>query len=182
MNIYQILRDCDIYDSFYYLNEKEDRGIVQRVFYYEIGDNQPFTQNWKPISVGIEREQKRGDFIGLPSALGCSKKAYKILDPLIKKSVKLLPVNCSEGDYSLLKVTDIVDCLDHENSGIDRFDSGRIMWINPFAFYPDKLRDKHFFKIPEIETIYFASQIFKDCVEKHNLEGLIFRPAWSNDK
>ena len=180
MNIYEISNNCDIYDSLYYVNQ-EDSEIVDRVLGYGIYADRPFNQEWKPIAVRIYPKQKRGDFIGLPGTLGCNKQAYKILEPLIKNSVELLPLNCKEGNYSLIKVTDIVDCLDYDNSTIDRFDDGRVMWVDSFAFYPEKIQNKHIFKIPELNAVYLVSQTFKNCVEIHGLEGLIFRLVWSSN-
>jgi hypothetical protein len=63
---------------------------------------------------------------------------------------ELLPLECKEGDYFILNVTNVVDALDEEKSKIVRFPDGKkIMDIKDFVFMPSKLKNVDILKLPQ---------------------------------
>ena len=89
-------------------------------------------------------------------------------------------MQCDSGEFVMLKITNVVDCLDYTRAEVKRFpSSGRVMQVISYAFKKDRLDNKIIFRIPEQTSRVYASQQFKDCVEKNQLEGLIFSEVYS---
>lgn len=175
MNIYQPFHNSDIYDSLYCINDNDYRIIKHFLghgLYKHYEQAPPF---WQLIPVSIEKMHKRCDFPGLSIALVCNHKAWQILEPLIKNSVELLPLQCDSGEYSIIKVIDVADCLDYSRAVVKRFDNGRVMHVVAYAFKDGCIGDRIIFKLPECGTRVFVSQAFKDCIESHGLKGLFFK-------
>jgi hypothetical protein len=173
VNIYYPVPNSDIYDCLNFSNTKDWR-ILDHFLGYQQYDEAPKT--WKPISVEIELRGKSGEF---PSLLGhtlvFSEKAWKILQSLIKESVELLPLTCNSSNYNVIKVINVVDCLDYSRANVKRFQSsGRVMHIVSYAFKDEHIENRNIFQLPEPKNV-LVSQAFKDCVENEGLEGLIFR-------
>lgn len=176
MKIYEIVPYSNLYDSLYCKND-DDYRIIRHFFGYRHYDKAPET--WKPIPVAIDKMDKQGEFPGLSTAIVFSGKALQILKPLVEKNVEFLPLQCDSGEFVMLKPTSI-DCLDYERAKVKRFSSSdRVMNVLSYAFKTKSLNGKNIFKIPEARARVFVSQEFKDCVEKNNLEGLIFREIYS---
>jgi hypothetical protein len=177
MKIYEPIPDSDVYDSLYYINDNDYRIV------WHFLEGQHYEQAptfWQPICVGIEPMAKKGEFPSLSTALVFSDKALKVLMPLIKNSIDLLPLQCNSNHYTIIKVHDVVDCLDYSRAVVRKFpSSGRIMEIISYSFKYECINNKNIFKIPEIKTRVFVSQKFKDFVENNHLEGLIFREVYS---
>jgi hypothetical protein len=119
-----------------------------------------------------------GDFSEYHGVLALSARAIAVLSPLISGAAELLPLQCPEGDFHLLNVVQVLDCLDHERANITYWEDGTIRSVGQFAFHPGCLDDKHIFKLPlyNYSRIY-VSQLFKDSVAQFALKGLRFEPA-----
>ncbi len=175
MNLYHPIPDSDTYDCLNYINPKDWKMLAYFLGYEQYYDD-TFPHVWRPIVVEIERRSKSSDFPSLSGHdLIFSEKAWQILQPLIEKSVELLPLKCDSGHYSVIKVVDVVDCLDYSRAKLKRFSSsGRVMKIESYAFKDECIGDRNIFQLPEPKTI-LVSQAFKDCIEKNGLKGLIFQ-------
>jgi hypothetical protein len=119
-----------------------------------------------------------GDFSEYHGVLALSARAREALLPMIGDAAELLPLQCEEGDFYLLNVLQVLDCLDRERSDITYWDDGSIRSVRRFAFQASCLDDKHIFKLPlhNYSRIY-VSQLFKDSVEQQALKGLRFELA-----
>lgn len=177
MNIYIPVPDCDNYDSFCRFEQEQSHDILQRFLntgkYQEIEER----STWIPMNVGFEScGTKRGDFFSVfARAFACNSKAWNILEPLISDSVKTLPLECDSKEFNLLKVTNIIDCLDYSKADVFRFQkTGRVLGIRKHAFKEELIMNQHFFAIPEIRFESLVSETFKNVVEQNKLEGLIF--------
>jgi hypothetical protein len=178
MNVYIPYPNCDDYDCFYPLDQSSSHDILNRFLNFGKYQNIEEQSEWIPLPVGIESlGTKRGDFLAVIAySFACNKKTYSILESLIGNSVELLPLLCADGEFSILKVTNIIDCLDHTNiDALISKESGRILHIRKYAFKEDMIKNQHFFSIPEKKFGILVSQEFKDLVEKNKLEGLSFK-------
>lgn len=144
----------------------------------------PIDDLWVPLSVHLfedagEEAKPLGDFpslfAGVPPVF--SKRAIKVLNPLIGDSIEVLPLVGLEGNFSVINVIDVIDCLDRQRSEYVRFEnSEKIMYIEHYVFQEDCVENKHIFRIPEeIVSAVFVSDAFKTLVEQNRLEGLIFK-------
>ncbi|HLO46818.1 MAG TPA: DUF1629 domain-containing protein [Kamptonema sp.] len=173
MKVYYPKADVDNYDSFI---ANEDDGILLLHFlgdlhWYELPGS------WQPIPVEIYSAGKPGDFpaiVGFHQTL--SERAVRILQPIMGESVELLPVVCTTGErYFVIKIVDVVDCLDYSRAVVRRNShSGRVTVIDSFAFKDGCIGDRNIFRLPELNRA-LVSQAFKDCVENNGLEGLRFK-------
>lgn len=128
---------------------------------------------WVPINVQIEPMEKPGDFPSfIARHLVFTQKSWQIMYPLIANSVEPLELNSATDKYTVIKIVDIVDCLDYSKS-IYRRSGGGILLIDSYVFNEDLIRAKNIFWLPEAyQTI--VSETFKNCVESNGLEGLVF--------
>jgi hypothetical protein len=178
MNIYCPYPDVDNYDSFYPENMKEGTEILNR--FLNLGKYQNIEEKgeWKPLPVHVNSVgTKRGDFLGIGARqFTCNGRGWKILEPLIGRSVKTFSVKYNQSEYSIIKATNIIDCLDYSKSDVFRYQEiGRVLWVNKYVFREELIKGEHLFAIPEIKFNILVSQEFKDCVEKNDLEGLLFQ-------
>ncbi|MEH1824162.1 MAG: DUF1629 domain-containing protein [Nostoc sp.] len=178
MNIYIPIPDSDNYDGFYPLNQEYAHGILSRFLNFAMYQDIEEKSEWIPLPVGIKPfSTKRGDFLGVVAwTFACNNKAWKILEPLIGDSVKLLPLQCDEGEFNILKVINIIDCLDRSKADLFIFEeTGRVLRIEKHAFKEELIQDQHFFAVPECKFGILVSQKFKDLVEESQLKGLKFK-------
>jgi hypothetical protein len=178
MNIYHPYPNSDSYDRFYPLNLAKDLDTIARFLntgkYQEIEEK----NDWEPLPVEVQSlDTKRGDFLGIVAHhFTCNDRAWKILEPLIKQNVKLFPIGYKQQNYFLIKVINIIDCLDYTRADVLRCpETERVLGINKYAFKEDLIQNEHLFALPEMRFDILASQEFKDSVEKNGLEGLLFR-------
>lgn len=114
------------------------------------------------------------------SAVVVSEKCYKLIAPYIKGSVQVLNARSQSEKLYVLNVTKVIDCLDKENSRLKLFpSSGRIMDIEEYVLYQDRLKDAFIFKIPEeVRTHPFVTDEFKKIIEQNDIKGFKFVPVW----
>ena len=147
-------------------------------------------ESWVPVAVhfyegdgqfdgDVEATQAlpSGDFpwFVASGALVFSEKALDALLPLIQDDVEVLALDSDEGDFSLVHVLEILDCLDLEGSEFDILPSGAISNITRFQFRASCVMDRNIFRIPQqLLSLIFVSDNFKKHVERCDLEGLTF--------
>jgi hypothetical protein len=74
------------------------------------------------------------------SVLVLKKRAREVLGPLLATDAEILPCECDEADeMALAHPWGIVDALDVEHSRVRRFTSGRIMQVDSYAFWEEKV-------------------------------------------
>jgi hypothetical protein len=174
LNIYKPKPNVNIYDRLNLVDDTDPLIVLHFLGDFNRLENSP--QEWKPPLVEILMGEKSGDFPGFVGFhLVFSEKAFNILYPLIEGSVTPLKLSCTSGkNYIAIRVIDIVDCLDYSRAKLTRFDNGRVMDIKAYALQEQLIGDRNIFRLPEINRA-FVSQKFKNWVEFHQLEGLIFQ-------
>lgn len=139
--------------------------------------------NWKPLHLSAlppDRNivEKLGDVsfvVGSTPLL--TQNAYEILYPYIKDYAQLLETTTDYGNMFLVNVTNVNDCLDYDNSEILRFPfpPHRIMRIDKFGFFEERLKDIEIFQIPETKNSFpFITEGFKNIIEENGLVGFKF--------
>ncbi len=84
-----------------------------------------------PSKYKDELDKPIGDVFSItPSSYIMNENAYKILYPYLKKHSQIFKINNNGTIFYVINVTDLIDCLDYDNSEIKRFpSSGRIYGV-----------------------------------------------------
>jgi hypothetical protein len=181
MNVYRIIPNSDVYEYIY--ARVEDRELLY------FSKAQPMLAIWKSIPVLPDERTldnsmndsipQKGDFPSLyHSTPVFSQRAWKVLSPLISKSVEALPLIHPSGDtYFAINVIDVIDCLDLTKTKITTNEvTGRVSSIQAYCLKTHLLKNKHMFKIPETSGLeVLVSEEFKEATEINGLKGLLFR-------
>ena len=171
MSVWEITEDANTYCSI--LPTDNDWNI----FYSLSGE--PLHQNWKAPEVFVLHEEGKivGDFFWLTGGvLSLRGTALQKLTSVLNHNVQILPLKFSKFELYVINVLAIFDCLDYERSTIERFpSSGRIMYVERYVFKENCLVDASIFRLPELKSRLFATETFKDAVDKFGLTGLTFR-------
>jgi len=141
------------------------------------GRNQ--TKNWKPLKVVRMEPGKKlplGDAPGFNIAV-FSKKAVDILYPIIKNDVEILPLDFDEGEFYVINVTTVLDCIDYKNSSYKTFkNSDEVMFFYNYSFKENIIENKNIFKIiDESRSKPFVSEEFVKLVKESGLQGFKFK-------
>lgn len=177
---WRILEDSNRFRTFRStLSSKESLLLLDN-----LQTNSSLVDKWKPVQVKLakekeEKEKPIADFIAIDLAFrAMSERAKQILTDLIIPQVEFLPFETPVGPYYGLHVK-YVDCLDVNRAEVVRFkSSGRIMEVEKYAFYWERLEGIHIFHLPElVYSRLFVSDEFKRVVEENGLTGLLFYPV-----
>ena len=181
MNVYSLCLDVDQYQSLELVNLDSDWEAMYKV------DGTPI-KTWHPLEVFFDEEEAQlsaGDF---PSLFGnipvLSQRAVQVLQPLIAGDGELLPLECAEGQYFILNVTNVVDGLNEAASEIVRFPDGKkVLDIKQFVFVPAKVQNVNIFKLPQTPLgQVFVTDGFVEAVRDASLVGVNFVWLWSSEQ
>ena len=150
-------------------------------------DGRRHLKDWKPLRLERFEPQKGlelGDAPGFYSHIPIiSKKAWECLKNLIDDEIELLSISFDEGEYFIINVLEILDCIDYERSEYKTFSDGRIMRIKKYEFIRNEIYGKHIFKLKDFAVNYaFVSDEFKSIVERNDLHGFKFVHVWSDEQ
>jgi hypothetical protein len=147
---------------------------------------------WSPPEVFIYKPfLKKGHFFNFSSGILISNpEATEIVGGHLEAAGELLPLPYREEIYTLLNVTECIDCLHQESTKwhIGRT-TGKRIGIDKYAFYSDRFSESDLFKIPETfrgEILYVEGKkafedSFRYVVESNDLQGLLFTELWSDE-
>jgi hypothetical protein len=146
MKVYSVRKDVDRYQYFLPADEKDAVALTTT--------GQPWSGTWSPPSVVVYQPRlKQGDFFNFSSdTLIANSRATENLRAYFEASGELLPLPYNGVDYTLVNVTNVLDCQDEEKTawkyavvdGVRR--RGR---KGPYHFRSDAFSDSMLFKIPE---------------------------------
>lgn len=150
-------------------------------------DGSPRRSGWKPMEMEIVREDAgkkqliASDAPWLGShALVFKRRAVEKLENELLTYGELLAAKAASEDVWIYNPRRVLDALDESEASVLRFDDGRIMMIQRYAFKEDIVRDTDIFKIPGIRVSpTFVSQAFVDRWNASGLKGLEFKKVWS---
>jgi len=179
MKIWRVIADINNFERL--IESSQSNKVSLRDF---IGKS--LLDSWvKPNLVVINEKGrlKRGDcpYFGI---LVFSIFAIEILNDLMKDCVELLGIDCDSGNYKIINLINVVDCLDYSKSVIQRYDDGeRISNIKKYAFIPEKIFNQNIFVIPERpRSPVFVSNEFKNRVLESGLKGFKFEEIWDSNE
>lgn len=120
----------------------------------------------------------QSNFPGLYALPAWDAKAIELLNPLVENSVEYLPLDCDEGEFWLVNVLDVADCLDSEQSEFFTLEADGKQGVRHYVHKPGCLEGHHIFRTPEHRyKRIFVSDEFKALVENSDLVGLKFVSA-----
>ena len=98
---------------------------------------------------------------------------------------ELLPLPYQGQEYTLLNVTECINCLDEEHTEWV-YHLGTKIQIAKYVFHPDRFSESTIFKIPQtrrgeiltVEGLKDPEDEFKYVVEKEGLKGIEFEMLW----
>lgn len=177
MNIWKLGFEVDQYDN---LTSKPEMGISELQSF----DGRSKKEHWIPRTlVRLEPEK----MLPLSNAPGFfphipvfDKRAVEILNGYLSDAAEILPVKSDEGEFYIINVTCVMDCIDYKRSKYRTFPhSGRIMIFQSYAFREEVLNGIHIFKIKEEPRRGpFVTDDFRDCVKNNGLSGFKFQLVW----
>ena len=113
-------------------------------------------------------------------ALLLKHRALDALEPFLSAHGELLPVPCSPRLW-LFNPTCIIDALDQSASKVERFSSGRLMFVDSYAFNVHRVEKASIFKIPDLRVSpTFFSQGMVQTIQSLGITGLDFKLVWES--
>jgi hypothetical protein len=185
MRVYKLRLDSNNYQRFL----PEDEGIwkTERLTM----DCTRKLSSWMPPAVYVPNPKlKKGKFFHLCSgAFVIDKDATEKLRDILEMGGELLPIDYENEPYSLLNVTECMDCLDHERTEwVLGKSTGAKIDIKQYVFKAVRMPESSIFKIPNrLADIYVAEgrfdpeDEFKSRVDQNNLHGLLFEEVWRDE-
>ena len=180
MKIWVLNFELDEYDN---LTTVHHMGLEETRSY----DGRSKKRGWRPLAVrrmdpekGLELSNTPGFDSHIPVF---DDEALRVLLPLIKKDVEVLPLAFSERNFYAINITTVLDCIDYDKSQYKEFpNSNRIMRFIKYSFITNCIKNKNIFKIiDEPLGRPFVSDEFKDLVTSSGLTGFKFKLAWNSE-
>jgi hypothetical protein len=185
MKVYEVRLDTNKYQRFL----PEDQG-VWKTKYLKMDCSRKLP-DWVPLPIYVPNPRlKKGNFFHLcPGAFVTENGTTEKLRDILEMAGELLPLSCKGADYTLLNVTECMDCLDHDKTAwVFGKATGAKIDIKRYVFKPERLPESSLFKIPERVAHLFVAEgrfdsedEFKSRVEQEGLEGLLFAEVWRSE-
>ena len=142
-------------------------------------DGRRLGEAWQPVSARLYEVEEEGNFPRFRGHLPVmTDSAWQQLEPLIGNYVEALPINLTspiETTLYLINITNVLDCLNKQESVIKYFTGDKIMIVDHHVFNESVILDQPIFRIKDYEMgRAFVSDIFRDTVESVGLKGLIW--------
>lgn len=171
--------DCDV-DTYENLTWKKKISVDELQSF----DGRKKAGSWKPVRLERIYGREYGNSIGLASHIPVfDKKAVGALKDFLAGNAEILPVDCEDGDFYMVNVIKVLDCIDYDKSEYKTFSDGiRIMRFKKYSFIENAVRGEHLFKIKdEPRRRPLVSDEFKQRVADYGLTGFCFELAWDSD-
>lgn len=150
-------------------------------------DGRPHAAEWTPERI-VRLERGRKPLPDAPTFLYSgililSEKACTVMAPMLEDSCELLPLVCDEGEFAIVNVTAVLDCIDYGQAAFEVYeDSGQLARFTEYVFLPEKIAGHDIFKIKEFPLSWaFVTDRFKDAFETAGLTGLRFELVWDSE-
>jgi hypothetical protein len=183
MRVYRFVNDVKHYQ--YFLTEQEEDWEKLAL------DCTPVAGAWEPPAVYIYRPtHRRGDFFhygdGTPIL---SPRATDVLATYLEMAGELLPLPHGDETFTVLNVTECINCLDQEHTEWEYAETGERLGIKKYAFHPRRFSESPIFKIPETRKVDVlildryddGAESVKHFLERSGLQGYILQELWSDE-
>ncbi|REE83879.1 hypothetical protein A8990_11658 [Paenibacillus taihuensis] len=159
-------------DSFFALRESFREG-------------NPLTNQWVELEVELRDKGKPADFLReLGGALVVSKRARNVMEQLPNLNVEFLPLKSKDGEFSILNVLTVLDCIDMAQSNA-KSPLHTIYDIKGLALVEDIVQGHDIYKIKlpggerSLASI-FVSDRLREIIESQ-LEGFQLINMWDSE-
>jgi hypothetical protein len=153
-------------------------------------DGTPRARQWRPIQVRrLEADDNGRPWLPADSpwlgahALVFRERGYQLVDGLLGDAGEFLELDPVDGTDRLwlYNVTQVVDALDEEGSGLVRFPStGRVMKVNRHVFDVDRITGLVAFRVPQLRSLFLSGEAV-DAISAAKLSGAAFDLVWQHD-
>lgn len=172
--------DCDV-NNYENLMWREKLNLSEMQSF----DGREKQRTWKPIKVKRMYNRKFSNTPGFsPHIPVFDQKAIMALCDFLKENAEVLPLNCEDGDFYAINVTNVLDCIDYEKAVYKTFKDGkRIIRFMKYSFDLSKVKSQHLFKIRDgLLMRPFVSDEFRNKVLECGLTGFKFELVWDSEK
>lgn len=186
MNVWEVYNSLN--NGYYYLDVDEKEYFD--IFQFNIFDGNPLLNQWTPVHAELKREAVNGKAL-LPTDMPYLGKGYFAVqdrflskwDAICKGSYEKLRLLSEDGDFSLINITNVIDCLDLKNMNykVYKGNKTRIQKVDKFIFVKKQIENEVVFKIQNYSIGHiFCTDIFKNQMEKEGIKGLHYEKVWSD--
>lgn len=177
MKVYRFENDVNRYQCFFTEDENDEVKLMT--------DCTPLASTWEPPPVYIYMPRlKAGDLYNFHGgSLIFSPAATEKLRSFLEMAGELLPLPFESQVYTLLNVTECINCLDRKNT---KWRYAEDSWpIDHYAFHRNRFSESDIFKIPEtcnVEVLVLDREdggSFVDALREHEIKGYRLELLWS---
>ena len=151
-------------------------------------DGRPKKESWNSsrtvllASGGISHESNFYKLSGVAGVV-TDQEGYKVLRSLIVNEAEFLSLEYENKSIFYINVTNIVDCLDYDDSVVKYFDNtSDVMDVKKYAFMRSALDGVLIFRLKELPYYGpFVTDRFVDIYKRTKLKGLDFELVWDSD-
>lgn len=177
MRVFELRPDVESYRLLDVLNDADMRVLSN------LHDG-PVGAAWQPLRVEwIEDKLNAGkptsDFPTLGTIPAFSERAVDALLDLLIENGEILPLDSPVEKYFAYNATRRLDALDEERSSLVRFDTGRIMDVRAYEFFPEKVGTTAIFRLRQLRGRTFVTDAFANRIEDAGLTGFDLQQVWS---
>ncbi len=184
MKVYRLRNDVNRYQYFLPV-DNEDYTKLE-------GNCTPKAETWSPPPVFVYKPlHKAGDVYQFGSSvLITSPCATKVLRTHLEMAGELLPLPHQGQEYTLLNVTECINCLDQDKTEwVYGETTGARLYPKRYVFHRDRFAESALFKIPEtyrgeilvVEGLHGLEEEFRYAVEQAGLKGFRFEELWADE-
>lgn len=181
MKVFRIHNDINNFQYFLTEQENDWEKLVM--------DCTKMLKRWAPPPVFIYKpKHKQGNFFNFDSGLlTCDPEATETLRSYLEMAGELLSLPYEGKEYSILNVTECINCLNQEKTEwIYGKSTGSRIGIKNYSFHPNRFSESVIFKIPEtskteilvVEGLKDPDEELQFVVESTGLKGLVFELIW----
>lgn len=89
-------------------------------------------------------------------------------------NIELLPIETDLGEYCLMNVLNVIECLDLRESEYTALPNGQISEYKILDFYLEKIKGHSIFKVPQLPYNTFVTSKLLDFCQGYEVLGLEF--------
>ncbi len=131
--------------------------------------------HYKPVSLNPSSPVGHDDYLPQSPIGILSERALDVLKPLMAPCFDFVPVLIKRKPYYWIRTINPLDVLDRKNCELfmSESDPERILIVEKFTFFKDRIPDPVIFTLPETSTQYFfGTDLVLSIVERAQLRGI----------
>lgn len=158
-----------------------DEKNYEKMFPYVFGEGE-IANTWdNSVTICINQKKSIIEYTDVPMLSArfflVNEKMLNLLLEYAKDEFEVLHINCVEGDYKIVNVTDKIDCIDMNKSiyKVWKGDKNEIQFYDKLYLKKDKLCGKHLCRAEHTSNTFFlCSDTLKNEIESKGIIGLRF--------